>query len=174
MNSSKHSGLFKYDMRPVYRSNSTNQKWMRIKSPVRFQKQEDGNAFIYFEHIAELPDDRIYFAFTYPYTYSMVQNDLQFIDNHVNNTNIAGSIYCTRELLTTSVEGRRVDLITITSVDGADTQSEALIPGLFPETTDPHCRPLMFPHKEVVFVSSRVHPGEVRQSLNTILFFIVF
>ena len=34
VNASNHSGLYKHDMRPVYRSNSTNQRWTRLKNSV--------------------------------------------------------------------------------------------------------------------------------------------
>lgn len=42
VNASNHSGLYKHDMRPVFRSNTTNQKWIRIKNSVRFIKNDDG------------------------------------------------------------------------------------------------------------------------------------
>jgi murein tripeptide amidase MpaA len=46
-------------------------------------------------------------------------------------------------------------------VDGADrNQREAMIPTLFPQST-PITRPPQFPDKEIIFVSARVHPGEV-------------
>ncbi|KAJ1400436.1 hypothetical protein B484DRAFT_406026 [Ochromonadaceae sp. CCMP2298] len=38
INASNHGGLYKYDMRPVYKSQSTNHKWVRIKSSVRFTR----------------------------------------------------------------------------------------------------------------------------------------
>lgn len=44
VNASNHSGLYKHDMRPVFRSNTTNQKWVRIKNSVRFIKNDDGKA----------------------------------------------------------------------------------------------------------------------------------
>jgi hypothetical protein len=42
VNASNHVALYKHDMRPVVRSNSTNQKWVRIKNSVKFVKNEDG------------------------------------------------------------------------------------------------------------------------------------
>ena len=81
VNASNHSGLYKHDMRPVYRSNSTNQRWTRLKNSVRFAKQDD-TAQLYFEHNVETTDDKLFFAFTYPYTYSMVLNDLTHLDKH--------------------------------------------------------------------------------------------
>ena len=64
--------------------------------------------------------------------------------------------------MTNSCDGRRIELLTITSVDGASShQHEELLSGLFPETRSPSSRPPVFPDKEIVFVSARVHPGEV-------------
>ena len=56
-----------------------------------------------------------------------------------------------------------MDLITITSTDGiAKDQHEPLLSGLFPDNMNKvSLRPHVFPNKEVVFVSARVHPGEV-------------
>eukprot|EP01041_Mallomonas_annulata_P007547 gene7547-15463_t len=158
MNSGKHAGLYKHDMRPVYKSNLTNHKWIRIKSSVRFQPCPDGTAQLYFEHIIEPNENQIYFAFTYPYTYSMVQSDLQLIDSRHNGGESADSIYYKRELLTTSHDQLRIDLITISSKYGLSDEIEPLLPGLFP---DSNVRPNIFPDKLVIFVSARVHPGEV-------------
>ena len=158
-----------------------------------------------FEHNIELSNDTIYFAFTYPYTYEMVQNDLNIIDelNKNINMNDNDSIYCTKELVINSIDGLRVDLITITSVSGVSNtlERERTFPGLFPlvkedkkdsnnseshgneesddddddddeESEDDEGnenkkniveikRPFIFPEKEIVFISARVHPGEV-------------
>lgn len=81
VNASNHGGLYKHDMRPVFRSNSTNQRWARLRNSVRFARQDD-SAQLYFEHTVEVADDKLYFAFTYPYTYSMVLNDLAALEKH--------------------------------------------------------------------------------------------
>ena len=80
MNASNHGGLYKHDMRPVFRTLQTNKKWSRIRSPAKFNKKEDG-ATLSFEYQVEMKDDKIYFAFTYPYTYTMVQNDVQQVSS---------------------------------------------------------------------------------------------
>ena len=90
----------------------------------------------------------------------MVQNDLIYFDNHENNMNITDSLYCKRELLTHSCDKLRVDLLTITSVDGATDNKEPLLPGIFPDSTS-STRPHEFDDKMIIFVSCRVHPGEV-------------
>lgn len=109
-------------------------------------------------------NDKIYFAFTYPYSYGQVQAELANYDLHHNSFDVPNSIFYQRELLTTSCDGRRIDLLTITSVDGAHkTEREPLLPGLFPEmmSESQNKRPFVFPNKEVFLISARVHPGEV-------------
>jgi len=156
-------------------------------------------------------DDRLSFAFTYPYSYSQVQSELQQFDNtHTNNLRDPLAIYYNREQLITTRDGLRVDLLTISSSFGADTGDwdptssgetglkgddesirvegkdplfarEPLFSGCFPDarmdavTTTINrlskmpkvkfdssvTRPLVFPTKEILWVSARVHPGEV-------------
>jgi len=160
-NASNHGALYKHDHRPVFRSTASNRKWARIRSPVKFTKA-DGSANLYFEHTVDLPDDKIYFAFTYPYSYAMVQDDMKVVRNHMNDLSNPDSIFMHHEVLTHSCDGRFVDLVTISSAEGADEGArEVLLSGLFPENGPDHPRPPSFPDKEVIFLSCRVHPGEV-------------
>jgi murein tripeptide amidase MpaA len=135
---------------------------VRIKSSVRFSK-DSASPQLFFEHGIDQANDKIYFAFTYPYTYTMLQNELEEVEaQHVNDLADKESIFYQRELITRSLDGRRVDLITISSPDGAsENEREPLLSGLFPETKRVEDRPPVFREKEVVFVSARVHPGEV-------------
>ena len=90
-----------------------------------------------------------------------------------NTFSISSNIYYQRELLIYSLDGSRVDVLTITSSEGISEEREDLIPDLFPET---EClRPFKFPFKKVVFLSARVHPGETSSSyvLNGFLNFIL-
>lgn len=176
---------------------------------MRYEKQDDAPPQLTFDHTTENSDDIIHFAFTYPYTYAMVQEDMKRIDELSTKTDMDNpeSIYCCRELATYSLDGRRIDLVTITSALGASRENnrEPSLEGLFPvirlkdkdkkkkhlmslssksinleesgsendrdrererednkEVEDIiNLRPLIFPSKEIVFVSARVHPGEV-------------
>jgi hypothetical protein len=162
MNTKRHGALYRCDMRPVFKSQVTNNKWCRMRKSVR--TDEEGRLF--FEHTNELENDTIYFAFTYPYSYSDLQAELIRLDSHINNFEAPGSIFYKRELLTRSIDQRRVDLLTITSVDGASSNPEDQLENLFPDydSTVLHTqniRPPCFPEKEVIIVSARVHPGEV-------------
>lgn len=94
------------------------------------------------------------------------------------------SIFYHRELLTESLDGRRVDLITVSdwygigdgAQEGVDVQRSdrtnhnennkgdvACHPIVFPERTT-RARPPTFPDKPVVLISARVHPGETPAS----------
>lgn len=145
----------------MYRGNATNNKWCRIKTSVRFIKEGDTQQ-LFFEHSVDSDNDKLQFAFTYPYTYTQMQNELDAIDVlHHHNNHIANGIFYQRELLTRSCDGRKVDLLTITSLDGMSKDREPLLSGLFPDARKATERPPIFPEKEVVFVSCRVHSGEV-------------
>lgn len=82
-------------------------------------------------------------------------------------------IYYHRELLINSCEGRRIDLVTISSFHGVTMRREDRLNSLFPDLTTPRCH--VFRDKKIIFVSSRVHPGETPASfvLNGFLQFIL-
>ena len=111
-----------------------------------------------FEHTFEqTAQDTYHFALTYPFSYTDCQ---QLLDSYEKTYTNHPDIYFCRELLTHSLEGRRIDLLTITDRSGSLNEQEDLIPGLYPEAT---MRPLKF-SKPTVFVTARVHPGETQGS----------
>lgn len=71
---------------------------------------------------------------------------------------LKNEIYYHRELLVNSVEQRRIDLLTITSFEGIDDEHEERIKNLFIDYSTP--RSNKFKNKKIIFLSSRVHPGE--------------
>ena len=74
-------------------------------------------------------------------------------------------VYYRRELLTYSVEGRRVDLITISGHTGIKGTEPPLAAPLLPQSgASPARRPSRFPRKRALFITSRVHPGETPAS----------
>lgn len=64
-----------------------------------------------------------------------------------SNDEIENDIYYHRELLTNSVEGRRVDLLTITSFHNIQKEQEYRFPELFPDTNSKRCA--LFKNKKV-------------------------
>lgn len=66
------------------------------------------------------------------------------------------NIYFNRELLCYSLEGRRVEIVTISSKDGLIDKRCPVVEDIYPEGN--RCK--QFASKKVVFLTSRVHPGE--------------
>jgi len=103
---------------------------------------------------------KVFFAFCFPQSYSECCDKLSQYDEIYSPSN--KNFYYHREILTHSLDKRRIDLITISSHEGKlDGREE---PFNFTPT------PLLNPRahkfdtektsKKIVFLSSRVHPGE--------------
>lgn len=95
--------------------------------------------------ITENYRQNVFFAFCYPYSYTECQDKLRRYDEQYSSCN--DNIYYHREILVYSLEGRNVDLITISSHDGISDQEEPRLPGLFPDTSVPRAK--AFPGKKV-------------------------
>lgn len=88
-----------------------------------------------------------YFAFCFPHSYADCQRKLSRLDQRFREpspfdrsydqshdlSTEGDDIYYHRELLTQSLEGLRVDLITISSCDGMLKEREERLPHLFPD-----------------------------------------
>ena len=107
-----------------------------------------------FNHPAE---EETFFAFSPPFSFqdSVEQMDAieKLLKQHPN-------IYICRDILCYSLEGRPMEVVTISSRDGISGEPEQA-----PEDKEclvfPYgCNSLKFPEKKVVFLTSRVHPGE--------------
>ena len=105
-----------------------------------------------------------YFCPFAPFSYSQVQRMLCRLDNVVASKLAPKDIYFVREHLVNSLDGNRVDLLTISSQNGKGTEDdrEEYLRDLFPTREVP--RPHRFRHKKYVFISCRVHPGENQAS----------
>lgn len=124
----------------------------------------------------------MFIAFTYPFSYS--ECTMYFDKVHAKiNREFKEEIYFCRELLTQSLEGRNVELITITGMNGvSEEEREEEIEGLFKELTEENDkrrfsaeRAHRVKGKKCIFLSARVHPGEVQSSfvLNGIVDFLL-
>lgn len=94
--------------------------------------------------------------------------NLKITEEHVGDSgspnDILDEIYYKRELLINSLEGRRVDLLTITSFQGILNNREDVLGNLFPDDYTNTRRCHRFENKKMIFLSSRVHPGETPAS----------
>lgn len=164
VNLNRQVKMFSQGMTPVFRNQSTRNQWERIREKPTFGY--DGSVFtLSFKHRLSDTKSFTYFAFTYPYSYTDLQTHLFNIDSKFNDSNQQGNaddIYYQRECVCYSLEGRRVDLLTISSHHDITTECEPRLPHLFPEEST--CRPKKFVDKKVIFLSARVHPGETPSS----------
>lgn len=142
-----------------------------------------------------------FFAFCIPFSYDELQRKLELCDSLFASSSAASSsetdtttlshsspcgpttilaagndenrIYFHRELLVHTLDGLRVDLLTISGSNGISDDEEPRLEGLFPDLKTRRSR--QFPDKKVVFMSARVHPGETPAShvLNGFMDFIL-
>jgi cytosolic carboxypeptidase protein 5 len=91
---------------------------------------EGGPFYITYTHEFKYDDQKTtYFAFTYPFSFEEIQNQsAEIIEKYKNND----TIYVQREVLGRSLEGRPMDMLTISSRHKMTYEREELIDGLFP------------------------------------------
>ncbi|XP_062250790.1 cytosolic carboxypeptidase 6 [Platichthys flesus] len=136
VNFSKTKSLYRDGMSPVVKSTSR-PKWQRLPAKnVYYYRCPDHrrNYVMSFAFCFDREDDVYQFAYCYPYTYSRLQHYLASLERR----NLP---YLQREQLGLSVQQRRLDLLTITNSEAPD-----------------HLSPDR--EKKLVFLTSRVHPGE--------------
>eukprot|EP00899_Mesostigma_viride_P021084 jgi/Mesvir1/28978/Mv17751-RA.1 len=143
VNFSKSGSLYRVGMSPVVRSTSR-PKWERVppKNVWYYKNSAFTRGYILsFFFTFDNPDDVYSFAYSFPFTYSMLQQILYSID-HRNFP------YVRREVLGWTTQRRSIDCITITHPDNtSDAKLEA-----------------RGGRRKVIFVCARVHPGETPAS----------
>ncbi|XP_028028900.1 cytosolic carboxypeptidase-like protein 5 isoform X2 [Bombyx mandarina] len=164
VNLNKQGKMYNQGMAPVTRTLPGKPQWERIRDrPVH--STDDNTFMLSFKYrTADNLKATTFFAFTYPFSFAELQIALNSIDLKMlplPPPQSPDDIYYYRECLIHSLEGRRVDLLTVSSYHGISTDREEKLTNLFPEN---HERPFKFPNKKVVFISARVHPGETPSS----------
>ncbi|XP_058801298.1 cytosolic carboxypeptidase-like protein 5 isoform X2 [Phymastichus coffea] len=166
VNLNKQVKMFSQGMCPVFKVIPGHPQWDRIKEKPTFMADDKNNEFMlsFNYRASENPNAITYFAFTYPFSYTDLQNYLKKIDAKMSkqNTHLANDIYYHRECAIKSLEGRRLDILTISSYYNKSVEREAKIKDLFPEENEE--RPYKFYDKKIIFLSARVHPGETPSS----------
>ncbi|XP_039094216.1 cytosolic carboxypeptidase-like protein 5 isoform X1 [Hyaena hyaena] len=167
MNMNKQSKLYSQGMAPFVRTLPTRPRWERIRDRPTFEMTETQFVLSFVHRFVEGRGATTFFAFCYPFSYSDCQDllnqlDQRFLENHPTHSSPLDTIYYHREILCYSLDGLRVDLLTITSCHGLREDREPRLEQLFPDTGTP--RPFRFTGKRIFFLSSRVHPGETPSS----------
>ncbi|XP_049640857.1 cytosolic carboxypeptidase-like protein 5 [Suncus etruscus] len=167
MNMNKQSKLYSQGMAPFVRTVPTRPRWERIRDRPTYEMTETQFVLSFVHRFLEGRGATTFFAFCYPFSYSDCQDllsqlDQRFLENHPPQSSPLDTIYYHRETLCYSLDGLRVDLLTVSSYHGLLEDREPRLELLFPDTSTP--RPFCFTGKRIFFLSSRVHPGETPSS----------
>eukprot|EP00051_Salpingoeca_urceolata_P011895 m.147929 g.147929 ORF g.147929 m.147929 type:complete len:428 (+) comp17301_c1_seq3:364-1647(+) len=141
LNLSKSKSLFRDGNTPVVRSTSR-RHWHRLPpSQVFYYRKPPGAKkapyVLSFAFVFDSDTDAFEFAYSYPYSVSRLETYLAAMDR---------TAFVSRECIGLTKQRRRLDMLTITAAHNAN----------------PACRPRE--NTKVVFVTSRVHPGETPAS----------
>uniref|UniRef100_A0A672IR14 Cytosolic carboxypeptidase-like protein 5 n=1 Tax=Salarias fasciatus TaxID=181472 RepID=A0A672IR14_SALFA len=163
MNMNNQRKLYSQGMAPLVRTLPGKNRWERIRDRPTSEIVDNQFILSFCHRLLEVRGATTYFSFCYPFSYSECQEMLQQLDeNYPNAAHAPGTVYYHRELLCNSLDGNRVDLLTVTNCSGMQEEREPRLPKLFPDANTP--RPHRFAGKRVFFLSSRVHPGETPSS----------
>ncbi|CAJ1077220.1 cytosolic carboxypeptidase-like protein 5 [Xyrichtys novacula] len=168
MNMNNQRKLYSQGMAPLVRTLPGKNRWERIRDRPTTEIVDNQFILSFTHRLLEVRGATTYFSFCFPFSYTECQEMLQQFDKGYSNaaqlspSSAPDTVYYHRELLCKSLDGNRVDLLTVTNCSGMLEEREPRLPNLFPDTNTP--RPHRFPGKRVFFLSSRVHPGETPSS----------
>ncbi|XP_039980696.1 cytosolic carboxypeptidase-like protein 5 isoform X2 [Xiphias gladius] len=168
MNMNNQRKLYSQGMAPLVRTLPGKNRWERIRDRPTSEIVDNQFILSFTHRLLEMRGATTFFSFCYPFSYIECQEMLQQLDESYPNaaqlspSSAPASVYYHRELLCHSLDGNRVDLLTVTSCSGMQEEREPRLPKLFPDSNTP--RPHRFSSKRVFFLSSRVHPGETPSS----------
>nr|XP_020459288.1 cytosolic carboxypeptidase-like protein 5 isoform X3 [Monopterus albus] len=168
MNMNNQRKLYSQGMAPLVRTVPGKNRWERIRDRPTTEMVENQFILSFTHRLSEVRGTTTYFSFCFPFSYTECQEMLQQLDEtypsavQLSPSSAPDIVYYHRELLCYSLDGNRVDLLTVTNCNGIQEEREPRLPKLFPDTNTP--RPHRFSSKRVFFLSSRVHPGETPSS----------
>ncbi|KAL0212474.1 hypothetical protein RCL1_006100 [Eukaryota sp. TZLM3-RCL] len=153
-NNSNHKNLFKHDHRPVFSCSTCQTSFNRIPNKVKYASQSSTFSLT-FSFLFSCPSDHtVFFAWTWPYPLSRITSLCQSL---VDSAPSHLLVDC--QVPMRSCEGRPINLLTITSSDQSNLIEEPI------SDIDFHSNLPAFPHRPIILISSRVHPGETSSSL---------
>lgn len=84
-NMNKQAKLYSMGLRPVYRVIPKGKGWQRIPGPTKWNRGTSGLE-VHFQHtFAQNDDERVYFAFTYPFSYHDIQEKTKKIEEKLQD-----------------------------------------------------------------------------------------
>ncbi|KAL0238575.1 hypothetical protein GEMRC1_013048 [Eukaryota sp. GEM-RC1] len=135
-NPSNHANLYKQDFRPVHSCQECQSPYDRIDSHVLFKSRNKSITHLSFSHHIKCPPSHThFFAWTYPYPFSKIQQLYSSI-----SPTISPLVSFQEEIIGESLDGHPVTILTVTKRH----QSSQV--------------------KPIIFVTARVHPGETSAS----------
>ncbi|CAE8590289.1 unnamed protein product, partial [Polarella glacialis] len=149
------------------------------------EPSEGGTGFrISWRHRAYPGSGIVYFAFCAPFSFADCQALLTQLDadfscggarpqqdkvmslRHLSTAiaedwvpGVGSNIYFHRQVLGLSLQGREIELLTVTAESNSAAQEVDSLPSELPDRFHA-CQPTKFPGRQIVFISARVHPGE--------------
>ncbi|CDW82706.1 zinc carboxypeptidase family protein [Stylonychia lemnae] len=133
------------------------QPWKRIKAKVDHEKGAEGMKMYFHHQLKPTQDtkDVLYFAFTYPYTFEDVNRSIEEVKAECSKNDH----YFHKQTIIKSLEGRDIDLITITANNKSLEELEPVIENEHIIKQNPELQAKRF-DKPCIMVTSRVHCGE--------------
>ena len=157
MNYVKQGKIFQHDYRPVYRQHPSGAKYARCNQSVSHWKTDQGQFRWTFRHKVETAEPT-YFAFTFPFSHGDCVATLDAIDaRFASDKTLRERVYVRRQTLARSLEGRDVDVLTVTAPAGVSESEYDEAPVLSSRVAPPGRAP---EDRPIFIVSAGVHPGE--------------
>lgn len=156
--------LFRDGMKPLYRSLGS--EWKRVESTLLCDVKGDVGSFFEVTFSFKFEDSPVFFAFSFPWSYSDHKEFLEdlrkreFTELYFHSCNLINTL-----------ERRPCEILTISSFNQIELETEAPIINLYENTT----RAYTFSNKPIILITARVHPGETPSShvLNGLLKFLL-
>lgn len=97
--------------RPVFRVDGG--RWQRVEGEVPLALRDNGELECTIDHTFQSEEERVEFAFCYPYQYKQLVEYLHSLNEFIGDPDF----YFFKEVLVDSVQGRPMHLLTITAHD---------------------------------------------------------
>ena len=141
--------------KPVYKMNPFSTEWQRTNQPTNVVQTFANNYRYTFGFDCPSADNEVFFALACPYSYETLVKSLELYESLTPPDTI---FY--REVLSKTIDNRNVELITISAKKNFSYEREERKVGTFPTNQPRSFRST----KPIIFISSRVHPGETPAS----------